>query len=92
VLKTNSIIATDSGCFYWAWQKINRKCDNGIEPSDVNGINIAVNGGGFGYYERQAYTKYLARYFLDGTDTSASEEFITPRNHISVRVSYEKPE
>jgi len=92
VLKTDTKIATDSGGFYWAWQKINRKCDNGIEPSDVHGVNIAVNGGGFGYYERQAYTKYLTRYFLDDVSTTTSEDFVTPRNHISVRVNYEKPQ
>lgn len=47
---------------------INRVADVDFTADNVGLINRLVNGGLNGYYERQAYSKFLRLYLMDGTN------------------------
>ena len=51
---------------------------------------MLVNSGGNGYFERQAYMRYLARLLLDGTENVAEKEVTTSKG--KVLVDFSKPE
>lgn len=63
--------ACDSGGFYWVSKvfsggmNINRVSDRLYSANNIGLINRLVNGGGNGYYERQAYTAYMLRKLTD---------------------------
>ncbi|MEJ5067054.1 M23 family metallopeptidase [Enterobacter sp. MYb186] len=70
----------DSGGFYWASKvykrktSMNRVADEDFTADNVGLINRLVNGGSNGYYERQAYSKFIGFYLMDemNTDTTVS--------------------
>ncbi|MCD9121277.1 M23 family metallopeptidase [Cupriavidus sp. UGS-1] len=100
IVETDAHTACDSGGFYWVQKvlnrtgteiNINRVADTEFNSRAIHRINILVNGGGNGYYERQAYARYAARILMDDDDTSAIRDFVVPRNNVTVRVDYEEP-
>ena len=69
VISANTYNACDSGCHYWVSKNvgqhqinINRFCDLGITSGAVGRVSVLVNGGGFGYSERQGFAAFVDRY------------------------------
>lgn len=85
VIASNAFDACDSGGHYWVSKNvdrhhahvnnINRACDAGITTDAVGRTSVFVNGGGYGYGERQAYAAFINRYRGDGTETTANKSF-----------------
>jgi predicted chitinase len=78
--------ACDSGAHYWVSKdigngqsNINRVCDQGVTQAAVGRASVLVNGGGYGFAQRQAYAPYIQRYRGDSTDTTASSSFNVTR-------------
>lgn len=80
IIGENKYLSCDSGGFYWVSKRyseglnINRISDRNTDirtfADDVDIINRLVNGGGNGYYERQAYTYYMLRFLTDDVNES----------------------
>ncbi|KVG29589.1 M23 family metallopeptidase [Burkholderia diffusa] len=74
IVAENADYACDSGGFYWVSKSfrrvmnINRIADKELSASSVDYLNRLVNGGGNGYYERQAYSKFIMRALGDGVE------------------------
>jgi len=89
--------ACDSGGFYWASKShnrqrdINRVSDRAFDESSIGRISILVNGGGNGYYERQAYARYAFRSLSDNVDTRRIVRYPTNRNNIQIDVDFTRP-
>lgn len=64
----------------------------GLESSVVDRVSKLVNGGGFGYFERQAYVIYLIRYLSDATEDAVTKTVLAPRANTSVTVNFSKPD
>lgn len=70
MLTSDSLAACDSRGFFWIWKhhdgvrSINRTADFGISPEAIHRVNVLVNGGEFGYFERFAFTWYARYIFL----------------------------
>lgn len=86
LIATQSWPACDSGCFYWVSKNtgggalnINRVCDQGVTTAAVGRASVLVNGGGYGFAERQAYAPYIERYRGDSTDQGATTTFTVTR-------------
>ena len=74
--------ACDSGAFYWISKNtgqnrlnIDRVSDRGVTDETVGRVSVLVNGGGYGYAERQSFAPYVQRYIGDDADSSASRAF-----------------
>ncbi|CAM2164221.1 Peptidase M23 [Paraburkholderia sacchari] len=98
IIAENPEYACDSGGFYWVSKpfsqglNISRIADKDCSASDVGFINRLVNGGGNGYYERQAYSAYMLRILGDGTDVSETMLIVPPHPKSSVVASMLRPE
>ena len=81
----DSFNACDSGGFYWVSKNIdkhhpdriniNRVADTAFSTNAVGTISVLVNGGGFGFRERQSYAAFLKRYRDDDTAVTATSTF-----------------
>jgi predicted chitinase len=78
----SSFNACDSGAFYWVSKNIgshriniNRVADRAFSTDAVGRISVLVNGGGYGYRERQSYAAFLKRYRDDDTALTATSIF-----------------
>lgn len=86
----------DSGGFYWVSKvyrrktSMNRVADGDFTADNVGLINRLVNGGSNGYYERQAYSKFIGFYLMDeiNTDTTVS---VSPTGRSRIIVDLTKP-
>lgn len=79
---SNPFFACDSAGFYWASKNtgggrinINRTCDQGVTSDAVGRASVLVNGGGYGFTERQGYAVYVDRYLGDAIGTDATRSF-----------------
>lgn len=59
---------------------INRVADLTLDSNSIGRISVLVNGGGNGFYERQAFGMVAARYLTDLVDGGQAKVF-TPSNH-----------
>ncbi|WP_104656418.1 M23 family metallopeptidase [Ralstonia insidiosa] len=90
--------ACDSGGFYWVSKSfseglsINRVCDRGYSAENVGFINRLVNGGGNGYYERQAYSVYILRMLTDSIDVGQTVIISPPAPKSGVQADMRRPE
>ena len=97
IVATNPFNACDSGAFYWVSKhhsgqvNINRVCDRAFTPATVGRINVLVNGGGNGYYERQAYAAYIHRYLSESIESAEEEDVQPPAPKARIRVNFLKP-
>lgn len=66
--------------------------DRPYSSSSIGLINRLVNGGGNGYYERQAYTSYILRKLTDSIDTESEIIITPPPPKHSIRASMHAPE
>ncbi|MGF6640817.1 peptidase M23 [Paraburkholderia sp. MM6662-R1] len=98
IIAENPEYACDSGGFYWVSKafsqgsSISRIADKDYSASDVGFINRLVNGGGNGYYERQAYSAYMLRILGDGTDVSEAISIAPPHPKNAIVASMLRPE
>ncbi|MFS8980300.1 M23 family metallopeptidase [Cupriavidus necator] len=89
--------ACDSGGFYWVSKSfsvglnINRVADRDFSADNMGFVNRLVNGGGNGYYERQAYSVYILRALSDDA-SQASMVTIQPSGKSAVQVDMTKPD
>ncbi len=78
IVAEDSYNACDSGGFYWVSKiykhktSMNRVADEHFTADNVGLINRLVNGGANGYYERQAYSKFIGLYLMDEVNTNAT--------------------
>lgn len=97
VIATDPFNACDSGGFYWVSKhhggeiNINRVCDREFSPASVGRVSVLVNGGGNGYYERQAYAAFMFRLLSESVETTAEIEITPPAPKSRVRASFLKP-
>ncbi|MCC2957144.1 hypothetical protein LK542_16120 [Massilia sp. IC2-477] len=81
IVSTDSFNACDSGAHYWVSKKIgrnlniNRVADKGLTPQEVGRVSVLVNGGGYGFVERQAYAKFIERYLHDDVGLNENTRF-----------------
>jgi predicted chitinase len=81
----------DSAAFYWVSTNtgggrlnIHRVADQGLTTDAIGRASVLVNGGGYGYPERQAYAVYIDRYLGDGVESEPTRSFVVThgqRNH-----------
>ncbi|MDI3137519.1 M23 family metallopeptidase [Enterobacter kobei] len=98
IIAEDSFCATDSAGFYWVSKhhshevNINRVPDNGITSESIGRCSVLVNGGGYGYFERQAYTRYAFYYLNDAviTDTKEIVEVQKGSSTVKITVDYTK--
>lgn len=71
---------------------INRVPDNGITSQSIGTCSVLVNDGGYGYFERQAYTRYVFYYLNDAviTDTKETVDVQKGRSTVKITVDYMK--
>lgn len=87
--------ACDSGGFYWASKvyrrktSMNRVADEDFTADNVGLINRLVNGGSNGYYERQAYSKFIGFYLMDEINTDATVT-VSPTGKSRIVVDFTK--
>lgn len=64
--------------------------DNGINSETIGRCSVLVNGGGYGYFERQAYTRYAFYYLNDAVTTNTKEiiEVQKGRSTVKITVDY----
>lgn len=92
----NAHSACDSGGHYWVnksfagHSNINRACDAAFTPTSVGLVNRLVNGGGNGYYERQAYAAYLMRYLTEDTSVDATRQIALPAPKAAITVNFSR--
>lgn len=93
----NPYYACDSGGFYWSSKShggqrdINRVADRTFDAISISRVSVLVNGGGNGYYERQAYARYMYRMLSDDTDTRLVVRYPTSRNNVQIDVDFTIP-
>jgi predicted chitinase len=88
--------ACDSGGHYWVGKhfaghiNINRACDHAFTPTIVGQVNRLVNGGGNGYYERQAYAAYLMRLLTEDVSVDVTRNIVLPAPKNSITVNFSR--
>ncbi|MFM0608295.1 peptidase M23 [Paraburkholderia sediminicola] len=88
----------DSGGFYWVSKSfsqgfnINRVADRLYSAANIGLVNRLVNGGGNGYYERQAYSAYMLRKLTDRIGSSSIELIVAPPPKSVMCADMESPE
>jgi hydroxyethylthiazole kinase len=81
-IATNTFNACDSGGYYWVSKAVSRMdaninavADRGVNPESVGRVSVLVNGGGYGYFERQSYAAYVLAFRGDAALTVPSINF-----------------
>jgi predicted chitinase len=88
--------ACDSGGHYWVGKhyaghiNINRTCDEEFTPTSIGLVNRLVNGGGNGYYERQAYAAYLMRLLTEDVSTETVRQITLPAPKTPIAVNFSR--
>ncbi|SAL28303.1 hypothetical protein AWB71_01667 [Caballeronia peredens] len=96
LLATDSLIACDSGGFFWIWKhhtgtrNISRIADQGFNEITIDKINKLVNGGSFGYFERFAFSYYTRNILTDWIPPGIELVVNTPK-HKRVKVALTRP-
>jgi hypothetical protein len=71
IVEMDAMQAASASGFYWvskrfrATSNINRLCDESVSGNTVGFISWLVNGGGYGYANRQQFANYLTNILLD---------------------------
>jgi hydroxyethylthiazole kinase len=83
---SNSYNACDSAAYYWISKNtghqllnIDRVADTGIDEASVGRVSVLVNGGGYGFAEREAFAPFIERYIGDDTAVDATRTFNATR-------------
>ena len=97
LIATDPFNACDSGAFYWVSKhhsgaiNINRVCDREFSPATVGRVSVLVNGGGNGYYERQAYSAFIHRRLSEDTSIATVVELESPAPKTKIKVNFSGP-
>lgn len=89
--------ACDSGGYYWTSKShdghhdINRVADRTFGPEAIGRVSVLVNGGGNGYYERQAYAQISNRILADGIETDVVVRYATARGGKHIDIDFTLP-
>jgi len=92
---TSHDLACDSAGFFWIYKHhdgardINRVADIGVDSGTVGRVSVLVNGGGNGFYERQAYTLVAHGYLGDAISKTAISSFTPPNKRAGIIVDLE---
>jgi hydroxyethylthiazole kinase len=83
VVADDAFAACDSGAFYWVSKNIgqsqtniHRVADRVFDSASVGRISVLVNGGGYGYADRQRWAAYIFRYRSDSTAVTPTATFV----------------
>ncbi|KAB8312826.1 M23 family peptidase [Erwinia endophytica] len=93
LIASDSYCACDSAGFYWVSKhhngkiNINTEADNGVTTPTIGSCSKLVNGGGYGYFERQAYTRYIDYYLNDVVKSKLKENIEVTYGNQTVNVS-----
>jgi len=75
--------ACDSAGHYWVskpignhQRNINRVSDQPFSTDTVGRVSVLVNGGGYGFAERQSYAAFIKRFRDDDTATTQTSNFV----------------
>ena len=101
-IASNAFNACDSAGHYWVSKaiggsrhNINRVCDDGVTTNAVGRVSVLVNGGGYGFAERQAYGPYIDRFRSDRTESNTDSAFVvaygTRRHNVYVDFTPQRP-
>jgi hypothetical protein len=101
-ISENTFNICDSAGYYWISKdiarvvsNINRVADRGINQQSVARVSVLVNGGGYGFAERQAYAAYIKRCLSDESETTSKINFSASYNgkiyQISVDFTPQRP-
>ncbi|MGJ7612368.1 MULTISPECIES: hypothetical protein [unclassified Variovorax] len=88
IIASDPYNACDSAGWYWISKavgnqqlNINRVCDQGVTSAAIGRASVLVNGGGYGYFERQGYALFVIQYLSE----------VLPRfDEVQVQISYGK--
>lgn len=86
-ISEDAYLACDSGGWYWMQRRsltLNERADMPYSSTNVGLLSVYVNGGGNGYYERQAYSVFMLRILTDSTDTDQVITITTPPGRSNV--------
>lgn len=85
--------ACDSAAWYWISKNtghqllnIDRVADTGVDAVSVGRVSVLVNGGGYGFAEREAFAPFIERFLGDGTETDATRTFTATRGQHTASV------
>jgi hypothetical protein len=87
--------ACDSAGFFWVHRHyahvrdINRVADRGVDSFVVGRVSVLVNGGGNGFYERQAFALVAAEYLLDCIRHATTRTLVPSGRQSSIVVDLE---
>ncbi len=97
IVADDGFAACDSGGYYWiskdtGHQRLNihRVADQGVTTASVGRASVLVNGGTYGFVERQRWAAYIDRFRSDDTSMTPNGQFqATHRTHVyNVTVDY----
>lgn len=93
VIAQDGFNACDSGGYYWASKSIganaigiNRVADQGTSSQTVGRISVLINGGGFGYAERQAYASFIEQARGDDVATVPTKTLTATKGSLKLNV------
>ncbi|MBJ2158545.1 hypothetical protein [Variovorax sp. IB41] len=98
IISSDPYNACDSAGWYWISKaignrqiNINRVCDQGMTSAAIGRASVLVNGGGYGYLERQAYALFVIQYLSDFSPRSdeAQIQIIHGRATANILVNYQ---
>ena len=93
IIASDSYNSCDSAGWYWISKlignkltNINRVCDTGVHSSTIGRASVLVNGGGYGYFERQAYALYLIQKLGDESSITTEITSKISRNNMAADI------
>lgn len=93
IIAGDSYNSCDSAGWYWISKSIgkkltniNRVCDLGVRSSAIGRVSVLVNGGGYGYFERQAYALYLIRKLGDESSITTEITSKVSKNNMTADI------
>lgn len=93
IIASDPYNAADSGGYYWVSKHhdgaydINSVCDHGVTEQTIGRVSVLVNGGGFGFFERQGYAHYVARFLSDDTSETRTATFNPHHGSVTTAVT-----
>jgi hypothetical protein len=87
--------ACDSAGFFWVYKhhgrvrNINRVADCGLDSSSIGRVSVLVNGGGNGFYERQAFALVASECLHDKVERASTKIFTPSGRQIPIIVDLE---
>jgi predicted chitinase len=93
IISDDPFNAVDSAGYYWVSKhhdgviNINRVSDRGISSDSIGRCSVLVNGGGYGYFERQGFSRFVFYYLNDAVRDSEVETVSVRKGTRTVNVT-----